>query len=187
VTDPDGWLRYLHVWPEPDIEVIFRLWSADEIVGDVSLFELQGQERLDQLCGILRQIGRTLGKRVAMCAEGAGDYPPMLAYEVDLNRVVLLAGRTIAEVRCLASCASRSWCRAALHCSALGRATATSRHLAKIEIYEPQTRRRGARQAGCRCPGATAPTSEVLCTGVMLARSCPLEYGARPVPMGELA
>jgi hypothetical protein len=92
VADPDGWLKYLRVWPEPDLEVIFRPWSADEIVGDVSLFELQGQERLDKFCGVLRQIGRALGKRVAMFAEGDGNYPPMLAYEIDLDQVVFLAG-----------------------------------------------------------------------------------------------
>jgi len=92
VTDPDGWLKYPRVWPEPDIEVIFRPWSTDEIVGDVSLFELQGQEHLDEFCGVLRQIGRALGKRVAMFAEGDGNYPPMLAYEIDPDRVVFLAG-----------------------------------------------------------------------------------------------
>ena len=90
VTDPDGWLKHLRVWPDPDIEVIFRPWSPDEIVGDVSLFELQGQERLDTFCGVLRRIGRALGKRVALFAEGDGDHPPMLAYEVDPDRVVLL-------------------------------------------------------------------------------------------------
>ena len=31
-----------------------------------------------------------LGKRVALFAEGDGDHPPMLAYEVDPDRVVLL-------------------------------------------------------------------------------------------------
>ena len=92
VTDPDGWLKHLRVWPEPNIEVIFSPWSADEIVGEVSLFELQGQERLDEFCRILSQIGRALGKRVAMFAEGDGNYPPMLAYEIDLDRVVFLAG-----------------------------------------------------------------------------------------------
>lgn len=91
VTDPDGCLKHVRVWPEPNIEVIFRPGSTDEIVGDVSLFELQGQERLDEFCGILSQIGRTLGKRVAMFAEGDGNYPPMLAYEIDLDRVVFLA------------------------------------------------------------------------------------------------
>ena len=91
-ADPDGWVKYLRVWPDQDIEVILRPWSADEMVGDVNLFELQGQERLDRFCGILRQIGRTLSRRVAMFAEGAGDHPPMLAYEVDVDRVVFLAG-----------------------------------------------------------------------------------------------
>lgn len=92
VTDPDGWLKDVRVWPLPDIEVIFRPWSTDEIVGDVSLFELQGQERLNDFCGILSRIGRALGKRVTMVEEGVGSYPPMLAYEIDLDRVVFLAG-----------------------------------------------------------------------------------------------
>ncbi|MEV0605884.1 hypothetical protein AB0I61_05845 [Polymorphospora rubra] len=62
------------------------------IVGDASLHELQGQERLDDFCGILRRLGQQLGKRVAMYAEGCYDaYPPMLAYEVAQDRVVFLA------------------------------------------------------------------------------------------------
>ncbi|WP_051366665.1 hypothetical protein [Hamadaea tsunoensis] len=59
----------------------------------MSLFELQGQERLDKFCTILRQLGQALGKRVAMYAEGTDErYPPILAYEVDQDRVVFLAG-----------------------------------------------------------------------------------------------
>jgi hypothetical protein len=92
IADPQGRLRSLRVWPDPNIELIVRPWCAEEIVGDVSLFELQGQERLDVFCGILLQLGRTLDKRVAMYAEGGGDYPPILAYEVDQDRVVFLAG-----------------------------------------------------------------------------------------------
>ncbi|MEV4352322.1 hypothetical protein AB0J83_48330 [Actinoplanes sp. NPDC049596] len=92
VPDPEGWLKYLHVWPAPDLEMIFRPWGPDEIVGDVSLFDLQGQKRLDEFCGVLRRIGRALGKRVALFAEGDGNYPPTLAYEIDQDRVVFLAG-----------------------------------------------------------------------------------------------
>jgi hypothetical protein len=91
-ADPKGALRSLRVWPDPDIEIVFRPWSPDEIVGDVSLFEVQGQERLDVFCGILRLLGLALDKRVALYAEGDGGYPPILAYDVDQDRVVFLAG-----------------------------------------------------------------------------------------------
>ncbi len=93
VPNPEGWLRSLWVWPQPDIELILRVWTPEVIVGDVSLHELQGQERLDDFCGILRRLGQRLGKRVGMYAEGCYDaYPPMLAYEVTQDRVVFLAG-----------------------------------------------------------------------------------------------
>jgi hypothetical protein len=93
VPHREGWLRSLWVWPRPDIELTFRVWTPEVIVGDVSLYELQGQQRLDDFCGILRRLGQRLGKRVTMYAEGCYDqYPPMLAYDVDQDRVVFLAG-----------------------------------------------------------------------------------------------
>ncbi|GLY03029.1 hypothetical protein [Actinoplanes sp. NBRC 101535] len=92
VTDPQRWLKYLHVWPDPDIEVMFRPSCPDEMVGDVSLFDLQGQDRLDRFCAFLRRLGQALGKRVALFAEGAGAHPPVLAYEVDQDRVIFRQG-----------------------------------------------------------------------------------------------
>lgn len=57
---------------------------------DVDLRELQGQERLDVFCGVLREIGRRLGKQVLMDPEG--DYGhPVLGFDVEADRVVLLA------------------------------------------------------------------------------------------------
>ncbi|QFZ72211.1 hypothetical protein GFH48_02115 [Streptomyces fagopyri] len=82
----------LRVWPAPDVLAIFRLESAEEIGFDVDLLELQGQERLDVLCGFLCAIGRRLGKRVVMTPEGDGDRShPVLGFDVESDRVVLLA------------------------------------------------------------------------------------------------
>jgi hypothetical protein len=95
VPDPEGWLRNLWVWPEPDMEWIIRPWSQspDEIASDVSLYEIQGQERLDAFCRFLHTLGAALGKPVLMFAEGSYDnYPPMMAYEVANDQVVFLAG-----------------------------------------------------------------------------------------------
>ncbi|WP_433282585.1 hypothetical protein [Micromonospora sp. CA-244673] len=95
-ADPE-WLRTLHVWPDPAMEWTVRLPSPDEIDSDVSLFEIQGQERLDVFCGFLRTLGRTLDKRVLVYAEGdhgpegGHSYPPMMAYEPADDRVVFLA------------------------------------------------------------------------------------------------
>ncbi|MFD0212282.1 hypothetical protein ACFVH9_25035 [Streptomyces hirsutus] len=81
----------LRVWPAPDVLAIFRLESADEIDFDVDLRELRGQERLDVLCGFLRAIGRRLGKAVVM-PEGDWDQShPVLGFDVESDRVVLLA------------------------------------------------------------------------------------------------
>ncbi|WP_319464159.1 hypothetical protein [Micromonospora sp. RTP1Z1] len=90
-ADPEGWLRCLHVWPDPGMEWIVRPSSPDEIDSDVSLHEIQGQERLDVFCGFLRTLGKTLDKRVLVYAEGDHSYPPMMAYELADDRVVFLA------------------------------------------------------------------------------------------------
>jgi hypothetical protein len=82
----------LRVWPAPDVLVIFRLESAEEIGFDVDLRGLQGQERLDVLCGLLRAIGRRLSKPVVMTPEGDWDQShPVLGFDTESNRVVLLA------------------------------------------------------------------------------------------------
>ncbi|WP_371573028.1 hypothetical protein [Streptomyces sp. NBC_01314] len=82
----------LRVWPAPDVLAIFRLESADEVGCDVDLRELQGQERLDVLCGFLRAMGRRLGKLVVMTPEGDWDQShPVLGFDVESDRVVLLA------------------------------------------------------------------------------------------------
>lgn len=81
----------LRVWPAPDVLAIFRFRSADEIGFDVDLRELQGQERLDVLCGFLRAIGRRLRKPVVMTPEGDTDRNhPVLRFDVDSDQVVLL-------------------------------------------------------------------------------------------------
>ncbi|MET9874754.1 hypothetical protein ABZZ36_09030 [Actinacidiphila glaucinigra] len=79
----------LRVWPTADVLAIFRFLD-DEVVGfDVDLRELQGQERLDVLCGFLGEIGRRLGRPVLMEGEGAYGHP-ILGFDVESDRVVLL-------------------------------------------------------------------------------------------------
>ncbi|ACZ83743.1 hypothetical protein [Streptosporangium roseum] len=80
----------LRVWPAPDVLAIFRFLSEDEIDFDVDLRELQGQERLDLLCGFFVTIGRQLGKPVLMSPESDPDHP-VLGFDVGADRVVLLA------------------------------------------------------------------------------------------------
>ena len=80
----------LRVWPTADVLAIFRFYAADEVDFDVDLRELQGQERLDVFCGFLRAIGRRLGKPVLMDLEGDNGHP-VLGYDVEADRVVLLA------------------------------------------------------------------------------------------------
>ncbi|WP_225637402.1 hypothetical protein [Streptomyces solaniscabiei] len=79
----------LRIWPATEVLVIFRFRTSDEVDFDVDLRELQGQDRLDAFCGFLREIGNRLGKPVLMDPEG--DYGnPVLGYDVDAERVVLL-------------------------------------------------------------------------------------------------
>jgi hypothetical protein len=79
----------LKVWPAPGVPTIFRFWSVEQIDFDVDLRELQGQERLDVLCGLLRAIGRRLAKPVLMSPEGF-ETQPVIGYQVDVDRVVVL-------------------------------------------------------------------------------------------------
>ncbi|MFF0302240.1 hypothetical protein ACFYTV_16235 [Streptomyces sp. NPDC004562] len=81
----------LRVWPAVDVLVIFRFHSSDEIDFDVDLRELQGQARLDLLCGFLTVIGRRLGKPVLMDADCGDGNHPVLGFDVESDRVVLLA------------------------------------------------------------------------------------------------
>ncbi|MER8260498.1 hypothetical protein [Streptomyces albidoflavus] len=52
----------LQVRPTAEVLAIFRFYAAEEIDFDVDLRELQGQDRLDVLCGFLTAIGRRLGR-----------------------------------------------------------------------------------------------------------------------------
>lgn len=69
---------------------IFRFHDPGEIDFDVDLRELQGQERLDMLCGFLAAIGRGLGKPVLMDPEGDHGHP-VLGFDVRTGGVVRLA------------------------------------------------------------------------------------------------
>lgn len=67
-----------------------RPWSIEQITFDVNLRELKGQDRLDVLCLLLRAVGRELHKPVVMMADGTHNLA-ILGYDVDANRVVMLA------------------------------------------------------------------------------------------------
>ncbi|MEU8925904.1 hypothetical protein AB0D10_34065 [Kitasatospora sp. NPDC048545] len=83
----------LRVWPVAEVCAIFRFLADEQIDFDVSLWELQGQERIDVLCGFLAAIGRRVGKSVPMYFEG-DTRTPFLGYDVEADRVrVLWTGR----------------------------------------------------------------------------------------------
>jgi hypothetical protein len=79
----------LRVCPEDGVLAIFRFLHDEVIDFDVDLWELQGQERLDVLCGFFREIGRRLGRPVLMDSEGCEGHP-ILGFDVEADRVVLL-------------------------------------------------------------------------------------------------
>ncbi|MFE1177004.1 hypothetical protein [Streptomyces sp. NPDC058773] len=83
---PELWVR-----PTAEVLVIFRFHADDEVDFDVDLRELQGQDRLDVFCGFLREIGRRLRKPVLLDPEGDCGHP-VLGFDVEADRVVLLAG-----------------------------------------------------------------------------------------------
>ena len=73
--------------PIRGMAVNFWPYSADEILFDIDIREIHGQERLDALCAFLRAIGRRLGKPVLMSEEGF-DVEPDFGYRVDVGRIV---------------------------------------------------------------------------------------------------
>jgi hypothetical protein len=87
---PDAECASLGVWPTSRIVAIFRFYAPEQIDFDIDLREIQDQADLDTFCGFLKTIGRRLGKRVLMDAEG-GDpsLHPVLGYSVEVNRVIL--------------------------------------------------------------------------------------------------
>ncbi|MFC6020101.1 hypothetical protein ACFP2T_28390 [Plantactinospora solaniradicis] len=82
----------LTVWPDPDLEWMVRPWAVEEILSDVDLYQIQGQERLDAFCRFLRTLGDALRKDVFVYGEGDNIYPPMMTYGAAVGRVAFLAG-----------------------------------------------------------------------------------------------
>ncbi|MGF1427223.1 hypothetical protein [Kitasatospora sp. LaBMicrA B282] len=66
--------------------LILRFLSDEQIDFDVDLRELQGQGRLDVLCGFLSAIGRRLGKSVPLFPEGGGTQP-LLGFDTTAGKV----------------------------------------------------------------------------------------------------
>ncbi|MFD6432630.1 hypothetical protein [Streptomyces venezuelae] len=69
----------LRVWPTAGVLAIFSFHADVEVDFDIDidLRKLQGQDRLDVLCGFLREIGRRLGKPVLMDPEDEYGYPAL--------------------------------------------------------------------------------------------------------------
>lgn len=88
---PDAASPDLRVWFAADALAIFRFHSADEIDFDVDLREFQGQDRFDLFCEFLCAIGRQVAKPVLMSSEGGDGHHPLLGFDVECDRVVLLA------------------------------------------------------------------------------------------------
>lgn len=80
----------LEVWPVPGVMVRFYPYSAEQVLFDVDLRQLQGQAGVDLLCGLLAEVGRELGKPVLMSPEGDWGHP-VLGFHPSADRVVLLA------------------------------------------------------------------------------------------------
>jgi hypothetical protein len=88
----------LTVWPAQGMAINFWPYSADEILFDIDIREIQCQERLDALCAFLRSIGRRLGKPVLMSPEGFDvEADSDFGYQVDVDRVVDLRSDGVAR------------------------------------------------------------------------------------------
>jgi hypothetical protein len=74
----------------PEVLVNVHFFTDEEIEVDFSPGELQGQERLDLLCGFLRAVGRRLGKPVVLTPENLRDHP-LIGYDIEADRVLAVA------------------------------------------------------------------------------------------------
>lgn len=89
--EPDSECPSLGVWPSAHLVMIFRFMAAEAIDFDLDLREVQGQDRLDEFCRFLREIGRHLGKPVLMDGEmGSPGEHPVLGFLADIDRVVVI-------------------------------------------------------------------------------------------------
>ncbi|ONI81317.1 hypothetical protein ALI144C_22650 [Actinosynnema sp. ALI-1.44] len=80
----------LQVRPVPEVLVNVHFFTVEEIEVDFSPEELQGQERLDVVCGFLGAVGRRLGKPMVLTPEN-GPRHPLIGYDVAADRVVRIA------------------------------------------------------------------------------------------------
>lgn len=92
IERPDDETVDLRVWPAEGMLTIFRMYGVEQIDFDVDLRELQGQDRLDLLCGFLRSLGRMLSKPVVLTPESCPDLP-VLGYVPAADRVMMLAAK----------------------------------------------------------------------------------------------
>jgi hypothetical protein len=97
----------LRVWPTAAVLAIFRFRADDEVDFDVDLRGLQGQDRLEVFGGFLRKIGRRPGKPVLMDSEGDCGCP-VLGFDVEADRVVLLVDLPAGDCSCLSSAQRQS-------------------------------------------------------------------------------
>lgn len=74
----------------PEVLVNVHFFTDEEIEVDFAPEELQGQERLDLLCGFLRAVGRRLSKPVVLTPESAPDHP-LIGYDINADRVLVIA------------------------------------------------------------------------------------------------
>ncbi|MEV6714371.1 hypothetical protein AB0M48_20310 [Lentzea sp. NPDC051208] len=80
----------LHVWPDEGFLVNFFEAGEDEVLFDVDVRELQGQERLDLLGVFLRELGLAFGRPVALTFEGCDPSEvPYLHYDPVADGFVL--------------------------------------------------------------------------------------------------
>lgn len=80
----------LSVWPAEGFLVNFFEAYDEDVLFDVDVRELQGQERLDLLAAFLRELGRAFRRPVALTFEGCDPGKvPYLHYEPEVDGFVL--------------------------------------------------------------------------------------------------
>jgi hypothetical protein len=80
----------LRVRPVPRMSVHVHFFTVEELEVDFAREEVQGQDRLDVVCGFLRAVSRRLSKPMVLTPENMRD-DPLIGYDLAADRVVQIA------------------------------------------------------------------------------------------------
>ncbi|ATE54783.1 hypothetical protein [Actinosynnema pretiosum] len=87
----------LYIRPVPEVTVRVYFFEVEEIELVLAPQEVQGQARLDVVCGFLRAVSRRLGKPMVLTPENGREHP-LIGYDFATDSVVRMSPPRLAAV-----------------------------------------------------------------------------------------